>query len=112
MKRAEMMKARAAHLSRIGLNEEEVRDWNKNWLNLKAGAKRVGRVCTLTFEEYTDLAVEAGIKDAGMIGRFPGSYQMGRNQDQGNYVKGNCRFILKEDNLRERWIYDKNKGNV
>jgi hypothetical protein len=107
-----MMKARADHLARIGLEATEVKGWSKNWSNLKAGAKRVGRICTLSFEEYTDLAVEAGLNTASQVGRYPGAYQMGRNRDEGNYVKGNCRFIVKEDNLKERWMYDKNKGVV
>lgn len=104
-----MMKAREDHLTRIGLLANEVKDWSKNWSNLKARAKRVDRICSLSFEEYTGLAAEAGLESASQVGRYPGAYQMGRNRDEGHYVKGNCRFIVKEENLRERWMYDKRK---
>jgi hypothetical protein len=60
----------------------------------------------LTFEQYTRLAVDAGLTRANQIGLEPDSYQLGRYRDEGVYRVGNCRFITKEQNLRERWIYD------
>lgn len=103
-----MMQNRVNHLKGIGLNPCEVKMWSKNWQNLKAGAKRVGRVCTLSFEEYTNLAVKAGMKSADQIGKNKDDdYQMGRIGDRGDYVWGNCRFITKRQNLEERRINEK-----
>ena len=107
MKKADieaMMQGRRDHLKKIGLDPFEVQMWSKNWSNLKSGAKRVGRVCTLTFEEYTDLAQMAGMTKAEQVDkRNDDDYQMGRIGDRGDYVWGNCRFITKRQNLTERW---------
>jgi hypothetical protein len=96
---------REQHLQTIGLRSAEVSEWGKNWNNLRARAKRVERECTLTFEEYTTLAAEAGLSSASQIGLRFGDYQLGRKEDRGHYVMGNCRFIVKEQNLKERWLY-------
>lgn len=108
MKKSEiqaMMQARADYLKRIGLNPMEVRDWAKNWSNLKARAKRDQRRCDLSFEDYVELAAMAGLISANQIGREKDDdYQMGRIGDRGNYVMGNCRFITKRENLEERRI--------
>jgi len=98
---------RSSHLDQIGLCRAEVGEWAKCWRNLKARATRVGRDCDLTFEDYTGMAAYAGIKSPVQIGTKPGHYQMGRYGDHGDYVRGNCRFIVKEQNLRERWQYAK-----
>lgn len=112
MKKADvklMMAKRGDHLRDIGLDPMELNHWRKNWQNLKDRAKRIGRQCDLSFEQYTNMAVEAGIKKADEVGLKPGNFQVGRNQDQGDYVFGNCRFIPKEQNLKERWMYAKGK---
>lgn len=98
---------RMEHLDQMGLCRAEVSEWGKNWNNLRSRATRVKRDCDLSFEDYTMLAAKAGIRSASQIGIFPGAYQMGRFGDVGGYVKGNCRFIVKEQNLKERWLYAK-----
>jgi hypothetical protein len=96
---------RQAHLASLGLPSHETSEWASNWRNLKGRAKRYGRACTLTFEQYTALAAEAGLKSATQVGAYPGAFQLGRHKDEGDYVPGNCRFIVKEENLKERWLY-------
>jgi hypothetical protein len=103
----ELRDKRSAHLDTLGLCRAEVGEWATSWRNLKARANRVGRTCDLEFEDYTAMAARAGIKSPVQIGTKPGHYQMGRYGDRGDYVKGNCRFIVKEENLRERWLYAK-----
>ena len=58
----------------------------------------------LSFEQYIDLVVEAGIKYPDEIGLKSNSYQMGRIGDTGIYELGNCRFISKSVNMKERDI--------
>jgi hypothetical protein len=97
---------RRIHLSCLGLYPE-VSVWSKKWTNLKGDSKRKGRKCLLSFEEYTLLASQAGLFSPDQIGVLPGKYQLGRVEDRGDYVLGNCRFIPKEQNLKERWMYAK-----
>lgn len=96
---------RMEHLDQVGLCRAEVSEWGKNWNNLRSRATRIGRECDLSFEDYTMLAAKAGIRSAIEVGTKPGNYQVGRFGDVGGYTKGNCRFITKEFNLKERWIY-------
>lgn len=107
----QMMQARALHLEDIGLDPNELREWLKNYSNLKSRAKRYGRECHLTFEEYTQLAVDAELTHASQVGIDPDSYQLGRVQDEGHYIIGNCRFITKTRNLEERWLFAKGRKN-
>lgn len=93
---------RMKHLSSIGLNPDDVQRWMGKWLNLKGDAKGNGREFTLTFEQYTQLAVDAGIKAPSEIGQTLDSYCMGRVGDSGGYTLGNCRFITQRQNQTER----------
>lgn len=107
MIRVSILNNRKDYLKSIGLPPEEVSVWAKKWTNLKGDAKRKGRQCLLSFEEYAMLAKEAGLQSVEEIGVLPNKYQLGRVEDRGNYVWGNCRFIPKEQNLKERWMYAK-----
>lgn len=95
-------KDRKSLLSLIGLNSIDGPMWTQKWLNLKSSAKLRGLVCQLSFKEYVTLAVEAGLYSPSLIGRKEHLYQMGRIGDSGNYILGNCRFITKGMNTKER----------
>lgn len=75
--------------------------WYKKYLNIKGRAKERGLVFSLSFEDYKDLAAQAGITEPSQIGRISGKYQMARIGDIGGYELGNCRFVLKEQNDKE-----------
>jgi hypothetical protein len=62
----------------------------------------------LSYNDYRELVKEANIK-AFDIGKIKGKYQLARYNDEGNYIKGNCRFITKEENSKERKITDKQR---
>lgn len=100
---------RREHLSNIGLNPDDLEQWRYKWNNLICGSKGRNVICDLSFEQYTQLAVNAGINSPGQIGQKPGTYQMGRYGDQGDYILGNCRFILQSQNIEERGT---NGGNA
>lgn len=72
---------------------------NNKYRHKKWNAKRHGLKCLLTFNEYADLAREAGIKSSD-IG--PGAFHLARHQDRGDYQIGNCRFIPYTANAAEK----------
>ena len=55
----------------------------------------------LTPQTIKELLDEAGITMLD-VGQHLGKYQLARYLDKGRYVKGNCRFVLKEKNMMER----------
>ena len=69
-------------------------------------AKQAGNVCLLTIEDYCQLLIEANITP-DMVGCRKGQYVLGRKNgitgtvDEGNYILGNCRFILHTENIKE-----------
>lgn len=82
-------------------------DWRTKYKNFIIN--RNASNCTITFDEYINLAKEAGIVDANQIGKSLDSYCMGRIGDTGIYEVGNCRFITVRQNLAER---ESNGGNI
>ncbi|NNK83874.1 MAG: hypothetical protein HKO92_12180 [Flavobacteriaceae bacterium] len=56
----------------------------------------------LTYEEYLEKAIEAGITSPNEIGIKGYQFQLARYKDQGDYTVDNCRFITKTENIRER----------
>lgn len=79
-----------------------IKEWNQRLINLRASAKYRGLECNLTLEQYMQLASEAGITHPSQIGKTNESFQMARYGDVGNYEVGNCRFITKLENIREK----------
>ena len=55
----------------------------------------------LTFEEFCDLLLQAGIRSSD-LGYNGNNYDLARYHDIGDYTFGNCRFIPHKDNLDER----------
>lgn len=85
----------------LGLDRNDLDSWISKWTAIKDNAKGKCEF-SLTFNQYTQLAVEAGILEPSQIGVSIDSYQMGRIGDIGNYELGNCRFITKAQNLAEQ----------
>lgn len=77
------------------------RAFYRKWRNLKNNVVHRNVECLLSFKQYVRLARKAGIDHPDQIGNYRGDYQMARYGDTGNYVLGNCRFITKEENLKE-----------
>ena len=69
-------------------------------------AKKEGLKCELTFEEFFELLLEAGLKSS-QLGFSGEGYVLARYNDEGNYKKGNCRFILQKENAEEKKISQK-----
>lgn len=82
--------------------EDIIKVWKRKWKRLKSNAKQKGVVCTLSFDQYLQLANDAGVNDPSMIGRSIGQYAMGRLGDKGDYELGNCRFIPVIQNHQEK----------
>lgn len=92
---------RRAFLSLTGLDPNDVIAWGHKFRDLGFNSDNKGVRCTLTFEEYVRLAIEAGVNKPSLIGRSTGEFQMGRLGDTGDYSPGNCRFITMEQNKIE-----------
>lgn len=95
---------RRQYLESVGLDSTLVDVWLRKWRNLYPNAAHKGAKCLLTFEQYIDLAIDAGITQPSQIDKTKGSYSLGRVGDIGNYEIGNCRFITVEQNLDERGL--------
>lgn len=93
---------REIYLETKGLNPDDVYAWRIKWQDLKSGAKKRGALCLLSFNQYIDLAIDAGLSSPNQIGCKPYLYQMGRMGDKGNYEIGNCRFITMSRNILEK----------
>ena len=89
-------------LSSLGLDTSELKNWVVKWTALKTNAKIRDSECKLSFEEYLQLASEAGITNPNQIGKKREQFQMGRLGDVGVYELGNCRFITQRQNILER----------
>lgn len=98
LKAAEEIRQRELLLVRLGLDPTYQTYWYYKWGNLFSSVS----ANKLTFEEYIGLAIDAGIETPHQIGRLPGQYQLGRLGDMGDYEIGNCRFITKEENQKEK----------
>lgn len=95
---------RKEFLAGVGLDssKESVQIWGNKYNSLKQNAKNNrGCICDITFEQYVNKAIGAGILDPHQIGRGLDKYQMGRIGDIGDYTVYNCRFITQEQNLKE-----------
>lgn len=87
-----------------GLDPNDYSEWRRKFKYLRSNAKLRGAVCRLSFAEYLQLAIDAGLTSPGQIGKAPGKYQMGRYTDSGDYRIGSCRFIPMEQNQHERVV--------
>ena len=82
----------------------EVDDDNKlyqKYCNKRVNARAEGLICELTFEQYCSLVKEANLVSS-QLGFNGEGYVLARYNDSGNYVYGNCRFILQSENAKER----------
>ncbi len=76
--------------------------WYKKWMTLCRNARHYDYAnCYLSFEDYLTLAYDVGVLDPTWIGAGLGKYQMARIGDVGDYKTGNCRFVMREQNIQE-----------
>jgi hypothetical protein len=78
--------------------------------NKKIDAKKNQIGIDMSFDEFCQLMVDAGVKSS-QLGRGRNDYQLARYGDDGDYVVGNCRFITQLENARERKVSDKSREN-
>lgn len=98
-----LTKEQAIHvLEYHGLSVKFVDLWKIKYKGLRVHSSQRGIGFSLTFKQYTGLAVKAGLNSPKQIGKTRGKYQMSRFGDSGDYEKGNCRFITIEENQREK----------
>jgi hypothetical protein len=87
----------------ISKTPEEKAEWDRiiQYSKLHRTRNWHGHKGNLTPPDIKEMLDEAGIT-IWDVGQRLGQYQLSRYFDQGNYDRGNCRFILKEKNLMER----------
>jgi len=95
---------RKSFLKSIGLDPNDLTEWQKKWRGLKNTSRQRGAGFFLSFEDYVSIAVESGLHSPESIGRASDKYAMGRIGDVGDYIRGNCRFITNARNIEERTI--------
>jgi len=95
-------KKRREYIIKKGLNHLDLKKWVEKWHILKCHAVQHSKMCSLSFYDYIDLAVDAGLVSPDEIGRKNEQYNLSRIMDQGSYEIGNCRFLTKKENLLER----------
>lgn len=88
-------------LTSKGLSPDDIHSWRRKWNDHKQNTKKKGDVSVLTFEDYINLALNAGI-GLDQIGQRPEQYCLGRYKDVGIYDTENCRFITQTQNQVER----------
>ena len=84
--------------------EKELDDDGKlkqRWRNKKCNAKKEGLECKLSYNEYCMLVKEAGLVSS-QLGFSGDNFVLGRYNDQGDYIVGNCRFITQKENSDEK----------
>lgn len=97
-------KERRKYLIKLGLNSDHTLIWSSKYGRLRDRAKYNGIEFNLSFNDYVNMAVEAGINSPDQIGRNSGKYCVGRIGDLGGYTNGNCRFITTDHNHKEAVI--------
>lgn len=73
----------------------------KKWKSHRANAVNLKKVAALSFDEYVQKLVDAGIGPE-QVGVRNGEYQLSRYTDTGSYTPDSCRFILKQQNYAEQ----------
>lgn len=71
------------------------------YYDLRTNAKRRGKEFAITFEEFSEFAIEVNLL-AGR-GRERMSWTVDRKDDTKGYVKGNLQKLTNVDNLRKRY---------
>lgn len=95
---------RRVFFSENGIPVEDLKHWVAKWHALVCHCEQTNKECTLSFYDYVNLALVAGIADYTRIGKSATSMQLGRIGDTGGYTMENCRFITKRQNMDERCL--------
>lgn len=86
----------------VGLDKKDASGWFGKFYNFLKNSKARGCSCQLTFDQYLNMALDAGLMRYDQIGRAADQYCVGRYGDKGDYVPENCRFITNSQNAEER----------
>lgn len=71
-------------------------------LNKRVNADKIGLAYKMSVSELLDELEFAGIKSSDWC---VGKFSLSRFKDEGDYIVGNCRFLLQGDNAKERKDY-------
>lgn len=82
------------------------RKLKNKYYNKKTNAKKENIPFDLTFEQFSQLALAAGITHTDM---HINGYHLARYNDSGGYSFDNCRFVPKMVNIKEKKLSPKNK---
>lgn len=96
-----IFKERQKYIIKNGLDVEYTASWSLKYCRLRDRAKSNDIDFSLSFNDYVDMAISAGLDNPNQIGRSSGKYCVGRVGDLGGYTNGNCRFITTDQNRNE-----------
>lgn len=85
-------------------SEQAVNDDGKlkqRYINKRVNAKKENIEFHLSYEQYIQLVIDAGLKSS-QLGFTGEGYVLGRYNDAGAYEYGNCRFITQKENSHEK----------
>lgn len=74
----------------------------RKFANKKYNAKKEGLNCLLSFEEFCELLIEAGLKSSDIGFHSEHKIVLARYGDEGDYTIDNCRFISQKENMLEQ----------
>lgn len=95
-----------------GLPEATTGGWAQKFKRHKALAAARGLQSHLTFDQYIQKVVEAGMTSPHQHGLRKGQLVLGRVGDEGDYEVERCRFITTEQNLREGYDNGKHVNGI
>lgn len=105
---AQLSKQQSRQQSEIELQLNDDGKLRDKWHNKKYNAQAVNIEFNLSYDEYMELMIEANIKSS-QLGYTGENYVLARVNDEGPYVKGNCRFLTQHENIKERKLSCKAK---
>jgi hypothetical protein len=92
----------------LGLAATDTEQWFSKYQVHRDSASQRGLETELTFQQYLQKALDAGLKAPNEIGRKLGQFVLGRVGDIGNYTDNNVRFITSTQNHKERFENGRN----
>jgi hypothetical protein len=92
---------RVDEVTKRGWPEEYAQLWWKKYYGHLTSAVYRGTSSELTFGDYLDKILEAGIKIPEQVSKYAAGYVLGRYTDEGSYTVDSCRFITQLENTHE-----------
>ena len=79
----------------------------RKFINKNVNAKKEGLKCLLSFDEFCQLLINAGLKSSDIGFTSPRKIVLARYNDEGDYTFDNCRFITQHENMIEQKTSEK-----